>query len=101
MGGTQEKYGGAYSEESNYKSEEIEGKKYPPCFKYSGPSRNIYDELNALGLLDKYEKLMEMHSILLCVEMDVRDGGKDCISSIKPRLDKINAQPTATPTNIV
>lgn len=93
--------GGAYSEESNYKSEEIDGKKYPPCFKYSGPSRNIYDELSSLGLLEKYDRLMELHSILLCVEMDVRDGGKDCVSSIEPRLTKIGAKSTATPSQQV
>jgi hypothetical protein len=94
--------GGAYSEESNgYKSEEIDGKKYPPCFKHSGPSRNMHDELKSLGLLEKYQELMDVHSVLLCVEMDVRDNGKDCIASIRPRLEKINAKPTSTPNNIV
>ena len=94
--------GGAYSEESNgYKSEEIDGKKYPPCFKYSGPSRNMHDELKSLGLLEKYQELMDVHSVLLCVEMDVRDNGKDCIASIRPRLDKLKAKPTSTPNNIV
>ena len=94
--------GGAYSEESNgYKSEEIDGKKYPPCFKYSGPSRNMHDELKSLGLLEKYQELMDVHSVLLCVEMDVRDNGKDCIASIRPRLEKIKAKPTSTPNNIV
>ena len=94
--------GGAYSEESRgYKKEEVNGKQYPPCFKYSGPSRNIYDKLMELGLLDKYMDLMNVHSILLCTEMDVRDKGKDCISSIKTRLDDLDGKPSFTPSNLV
>ena len=94
--------GGAYSEESRgFNSDKVEDKDYPPCFRICGASRAMHDDLKELGLLDKYQDLMDLHSITLCTEIDVRDNGKDCIVSIKPRLDQVNSKPTFTPNKNV
>ena len=74
----------------------VDDKEYPPCFRICGASRAMHDDLKELGLLEKYQDLMNLHSITLCTEIDVRDNGKDCILSIKPRLEEIKAKPTTT-----
>ena len=89
--------GGAYSEEKRgFNSDKVEDKEYPPCFRICGASRAMHDDLKELGLLEKYKDLMNLHSMTLCTEIDVRDNGKDCILSIKPRLEEIKAKPTTT-----
>ena len=94
--------GGAFSEEKRgFNSDKVDDKEYPPCFRISGPSRAMHDDLKELGLLEKYQDLLNLHSMTLCTEIDVRDNGKDCILSIKPRLEEIKAKPTSTPNKHV
>ena len=84
--------GATWSEESHGNKEvDVEGKKYPPCFSISGPSRAMYDELKNLNLSDKYYELFNLHSILLCTERDVRDLGKKCGPSMNVRMKELNS----------
>jgi hypothetical protein len=91
--GAADQCGGAtWSEESHGNKEvDVEGKKYPPCFSISGPSRAMYDEIKNLNLSDKYYELFNLHSILLCTERDVRDLGKKCGPSMDVRMKELNS----------
>ena len=84
--------GAEWSEESHGNKEvDVEGKKYPPCFAISGPSRAMYDELKNINLSDKYFDLFNLHSILLCTERDVRDLGKKCGPSMDIRMKELES----------
>jgi len=40
--------------------------KYPPCYEICGSTRNIYDEIETVGKLDEYKKLLDVYSVVLC-----------------------------------
>jgi hypothetical protein len=40
--------------------------KYPPCFNYSNEVQQIYDYLDMNGVLNEYNELLNVYSILLC-----------------------------------
>jgi hypothetical protein len=42
--------------------------KYPPCYDICGATRTIQDKLESVNMKEKYHKLLDVYSIVLCQE---------------------------------
>ena len=69
--------------------------KYPPCFNLSFEARNIFDTLDIKGSNEKYYKLFDIYSILLCQKYHA--SYKEC----NPKMieDRINDLQKMLPGN--
>jgi len=62
--------------------------KYPPCFNYSVEARHIFDTIDMKGEINKYQRLFDVYSILLCQKYHA--SYKECDSDmLKERINDL------------
>lgn len=94
--------GRSYLEEKRYNSTySKDGYNFPPCFDICGASRKIFMILKDKNLENKYYKLLEGHSLVLCQEVHIKS--KECNRTMfDERIqDALNLKPSLITKKIV
>lgn len=64
-------------------------KNYPPCYDICGATRKIQDILDKHGLTQKYQKMLELYSLVLCQEVYLKT--KKCENTmLDERINDLN-----------